>query len=55
MSEDDLAIVIACQGPPRCDLEGDAAVEAQRADCVWCSRITLHGDGSETLVEPATA
>lgn len=47
--------VIVCQGPPRCDLEGDEAVAAQMAGCPWCRRITLHDDGSETVTEPGHA
>jgi hypothetical protein len=47
--------VIICQGPPRCSLEGDEAVAAQEAGCVWCRRITLHEDGTETVTEPSAA
>jgi hypothetical protein len=35
---DDEAVIIVCQGPPRCDLAGDAAIAAQEAGCVWCDR-----------------
>jgi hypothetical protein len=51
MSDD--PVVIVCQGPPACRLEGDAAIEAQEAGCVWCRRITVHADGTETVTEPA--
>ena len=44
--------VIVCQGPPRCPLEGDEAVAAQLAGCIWCARITVHADGSETHSGP---
>ena len=45
--------VIVCQGPPRCMLEDDEAIEAQKAGCIWCRTITLHEDGTETVQEPA--
>lgn len=44
--------VIVCQGPPRCDLEGDEAVAAQMAGCQWCRRININDDGSETREGP---
>ncbi len=53
--DDDLACIIVCQGPPRCLLEDDAAVEAQKAGCVWCKRITIHADQSETVSAPSEA
>lgn len=49
------ALVICCQGPPRCSLEGDEAQAAQEAGCVWCTRIIIHEDGTETVTEPAAA
>lgn len=52
---DDLAEIVVCQGPPRCGLDGDAAVDAQRAGCIWCKRITVHDDGTETAQEPGNA
>ncbi len=48
-------VVIVCQGPPACLLEGDAAVRAQEAGCEWCKRITVHDDGTETVTEPGRA
>lgn len=48
-------VVIVCQGPPRCPLEGDEAVAAQEAGCIWCKRITIHADGTETTTEPVEA
>lgn len=53
MSDD--PIVIVCQGPPICDLEGEAAIEAQENGCPWCKRIIVHEDGTETVVEPTRA
>lgn len=47
--------VIVCQGPPVCDLQGDDAVRAQEAGCVWCQVITVHQDGTETVREPSRA
>jgi len=44
--------IIVCQGPPRCDLQGDAAEANMLAGCVWCRVITIHPDGSETTTEP---
>jgi hypothetical protein len=51
----DGAEVIVCQGPPRCALEGDEAVAAADAGCVWCKRILIAPDGSERTIEPGTA
>lgn len=48
-------VVIVCQGPPACDLEGDEAIEAQEGGCLWCKRIILHEDGTETVTDPADA
>jgi hypothetical protein len=53
-SVEDDPIVIVCQGPPRCALEGDEAIAAQETGCRWCRRIIVHADGSETDVEPST-
>lgn len=47
--------VIVCQGPPRCDLEGDDAVNAQIAGRPWCRRITVYPDGREEVKEPGEA
>ena len=47
--------VIVCAGPPVCLLENDEAVTAMIAGCVWCRRITLHPDGTETETGPAHA
>lgn len=49
------AIIMSCQGPPRCPLKGAAAVKAQKKDCLWCKRITIWEDGSETITEPVYA
>lgn len=46
-------IICVCQGPPVCDLQGDAAVAAQQAGCLWCKRIIVHEDGTETVLEPS--
>lgn len=55
VSDDDDPQVWVCQGAPRCDLEGDAAIAAQHAGCRWCTVITVHADGSETVKEPGNA
>lgn len=47
--------VIVCQGPPRCALEGDDAVAEQEKGCVWCKRIIVHSNGTETVIEPGLA
>ena len=47
--------VFVCQGPPVCDLQGDDAVRAQMAGCVWCRVITVRPDGTETVREPSRA
>ena len=51
---DDLAEIIVCQGPPRCDLQGDDAVVRQKDGCVWCQRITVHADGTESTRGPSS-
>lgn len=53
--DDEPQMVIVCAGPPRCQLNGDEAYEAQRAGCVWCRRIAYHPDGRETVTEPGNA
>lgn len=53
MSDDINGIVTVCQGPPRCDLEGDEAYEVANAGCPWCERITIYADGSESVTKPA--
>ncbi len=54
MSDDDInGVVTVCQGPPRCDLVDDAAVEAAQNGCPWCERITIYADGSESVTKPA--
>lgn len=47
--------VIICQGPPRCDLEGNEAKKAQDAGCLFCTRIYGDGEGGERVVEPGNA
>jgi hypothetical protein len=44
--------VFVCQGPPRCMLEDDEAMDAQIAGCIWCRVTTIHDDGTETVTEP---
>lgn len=51
----DESLVIVCQGPPVCRLDGDAAVNAQKAGCVWCKRIYIDSIGRERIVEPGVA
>lgn len=45
----------SCQGPPRCDLQGDEAVAAQEAGCRFCKQIRVADDGTELTIEPGTA
>lgn len=45
-------MVIVCQGPPRCPLDGDTAVAAQKAGCSWCRRIEMLPDGGEIRSGP---
>lgn len=52
---DDLAIIHVCAGPPKCEHEGDMAVAAQIAGCVWCRRILIDGDGNEVETGPGSA
>jgi hypothetical protein len=53
--DDDPTMVIVCAGPPACMLEGDEAIAAADAGCVWCRRIAVHADGSETETGPGRA
>ncbi len=56
LDEDDaLTEAWICQGPPRCDLSGNAAVAAQMGGCPWCRVVYTHPDGSESVREPSTA
>ena len=48
-------MLIICQGPPRCMLEGEAAIAAQDDGCVWCERRVMHKDGSVTVTGPIEA
>jgi hypothetical protein len=34
---DDGSELWICQGFPRCELQGDAALQAQNDNCVWCT------------------
>lgn len=47
--------IIVCQGPPRCPFQGDDAVAAQMAGCLWCQRIVIDEDGGERVEQPGTA
>lgn len=47
--------VVVCQGPPVCDLVGEAAFEAASNGCPWCVRTIVHPDGSETVTAPGRA
>lgn len=47
--------VWVCQGPPRCDLQDMAAVEAMQSGCKFCKTIVCHPDGTETITEPSYA
>ncbi len=53
--DDEVSVIVMCQGPPRCALVGDEAEAAQRAGCVWCERITIAPDGSERVDRPGEA
>lgn len=53
--EDERPVIIVCQGPPRCDLQGDEARAAQVAGCPWCKYISVNEDGSATVQEPGNA
>lgn len=50
--DEEPAVVIVCAGPPHCAHEGDEAVAAQIAGCVWCRRIVIADDLSETETGP---
>lgn len=47
--------LFVCQGPPRCDLVGDAAILAQEADCPFCRKIHYDEDFNQTIEEPGNA
>jgi hypothetical protein len=53
--EDEGGLVIVCQGPPRCALEGDEAVAAQKAGRVWCTRIYVTAFTEDVIQEPGNA
>lgn len=50
--DDDAPLIIVCQGPPVCMLQGDEAEASQRAGCPWCKRIIVHPDGTDTVTDP---
>lgn len=52
---DDLHEIIVCQGPPECELQGNAVLAAQQNDCPWCKRILIDEDGNEQITEPGHA
>lgn len=52
---DDVTIIHVCAGPPACALQGDEAMAAQIAGCVWCRRITIADDGTESETGPGSA
>jgi hypothetical protein len=55
MTDDDWPVIIwICQGEPLCQLKGDEAIEAQRAECVWCDRMIVEEDGSSTTIKPSS-
>lgn len=47
--------IVMCQGPPRCDKQGDEAVAQAEAGCLWCERHTLQEDGSWAIQKPVEA
>lgn len=51
----EVSTIVVCQGPPTCDLVGDAAIASIRGGCVWCKRIIIDEDGSERVEEPGHA
>ena len=52
---EDPPLVMSCQGPPLCMLEGDEAIAAQEGGCIWCTRIWIFPDGHVEVAEPAQA
>ena len=55
MIDDNWPCVIACQGPPRCELTGDAAHVAIVIGCPWCERHYVKPDGKVEIVKPGEA
>ncbi len=53
--DDEPAVIVACQGKPACDLEGDEAVAAIRAGCPFCRRETWFRGEMIALHEPSRA
>lgn len=51
----DFTTIWVCQGPPRCGLEGEEAMAAQEAGCVFCKQIRVADNGTEMTIEPGTA
>ena len=54
-ADDDETLVIVCAGPPWCALENDAAVEAQKAGCVWCTRYRVTATSDHVVSKPGNA
>lgn len=55
ISDEDEIEIIVCAGPPFCSMEGNEAIDCQRAGCIWCKRILIDSDGRETVTEPGRA
>lgn len=55
--EEVLGLVTVCQGPPICSkvFHDDEDPEAFTSQCVWCKRITVFDDGSDSVTEPTRA
>ena len=53
--DDESAVMIVCQGKPRCDLSGDAAIANQVAGCPWCIRHYIDCNGVEWTSAPGNA
>lgn len=55
LDEDEAAVIVMCQGPPRCDLTGDLAEAAMMAGCIWCERHEMEADGTLRITKPVEA
>lgn len=51
---DDSYCITVCQGPPWCDLTGEAAEAAMKAGCQFCRRIFGDGEGGERIDQPGS-
>lgn len=45
-------LIMVCQGPPNCLLEGKEQEDAQEAGCDMCAKLYIDEFGNQTVVNP---